>query len=310
MVALNNSSKFFFGALLLFGAMLAGCVQTTPQPSPTASPTVFPTVLPSPSAIPSPSPEPTAEPHATPLEIERLNNSQLQPGDAFLTVLTPDSFTLTASMFAGTPCSESTAYRNWTSTEGEVQVHFKHAQPPGVVCIEVLESRTFSVTLDFALVSFPLKRIKVFNNGELLKAFEFEGMFCGGIAAFQCPSAFECKLDGSYPDAGGKCTMNKTSQLLSGPLELTVGQEFKINLFSNPSTGFDWQVSMDNNYTLEYVGSKCLACGNGSVLGAGSDFEYRFKAVKPGVVTVLMEYARPWDPASAENRTQFQVVVS
>lgn len=28
---------------------------------------------------------------------------------------------------------------------------------------------------------------------------------CGGIAGIQCPSGFECKLDGDYPDAGGKC---------------------------------------------------------------------------------------------------------
>lgn len=36
-----------------------------------------------------------------------------------------------------------------------------------------------------------------------------EGKFCGGIAANllenQCPEGFYCKLDGKYPDAGGKC---------------------------------------------------------------------------------------------------------
>lgn len=34
---------------------------------------------------------------------------------------------------------------------------------------------------------------------------EVEGRFCGGIAGLACPSGFSCKLDGSYPDAGGKC---------------------------------------------------------------------------------------------------------
>jgi hypothetical protein len=29
--------------------------------------------------------------------------------------------------------------------------------------------------------------------------------FCGGIAAIACPSGLECKLDGTYPDAGGHC---------------------------------------------------------------------------------------------------------
>lgn len=32
-----------------------------------------------------------------------------------------------------------------------------------------------------------------------------EGKMCGGIAAIQCPTGFICKLDGSYPDAGGTC---------------------------------------------------------------------------------------------------------
>lgn len=36
-----------------------------------------------------------------------------------------------------------------------------------------------------------------------------EGKFCGGIAANlpenQCPSGYFCRLDGNYPDAGGKC---------------------------------------------------------------------------------------------------------
>jgi len=31
--------------------------------------------------------------------------------------------------------------------------------------------------------------------------------FCGGIAGLPCPAGFTCKLDGSYPDAGGKCVV-------------------------------------------------------------------------------------------------------
>src|SRR3989338_5757216 len=32
-----------------------------------------------------------------------------------------------------------------------------------------------------------------------------EAKFCGGIANIECPSGYTCKLDGFYPDAGGKC---------------------------------------------------------------------------------------------------------
>jgi len=31
------------------------------------------------------------------------------------------------------------------------------------------------------------------------------GQFCGGIAGIMCSSGYYCKLDGSYPDAGGVC---------------------------------------------------------------------------------------------------------
>lgn len=32
-----------------------------------------------------------------------------------------------------------------------------------------------------------------------------EGKFCGGIAGIACPDGYGCTLDGTYPDAGGKC---------------------------------------------------------------------------------------------------------
>jgi hypothetical protein len=38
----------------------------------------------------------------------------------------------------------------------------------------------------------------------------YEGQFCGGIAGVTCPQGYTCKLDGGYPDAGGKCTKNYT----------------------------------------------------------------------------------------------------
>jgi len=36
------------------------------------------------------------------------------------------------------------------------------------------------------------------------------GAFCGGIAtgAFPCDPGYSCKLDGTYPDAGGHCVKN------------------------------------------------------------------------------------------------------
>ena len=35
-----------------------------------------------------------------------------------------------------------------------------------------------------------------------------EGKFCGGIVNIACPEGYTCRLDGDYPDAGGKCVKN------------------------------------------------------------------------------------------------------
>jgi len=49
---------------------------------------------------------------------------------------------------------------------------------------------------------------------QILSTFKFtdseglEGKFCGGIAGVACPEGYTCKLDGNYPDAGGKCVKN------------------------------------------------------------------------------------------------------
>ncbi|MDP3792689.1 MAG: hypothetical protein Q8Q89_03080 [bacterium] len=48
---------------------------------------------------------------------------------------------------------------------------------------------------------------------QILSTFRFldktvGGQFCGGIAGIACPTGYDCKLDGSYPDAGGVCITN------------------------------------------------------------------------------------------------------
>ena len=47
----------------------------------------------------------------------------------------------------------------------------------------------------------------------ILSTFKFidnktEDEFCGGIAGIPCSEGYTCKLDGSYPDAGGVCVKN------------------------------------------------------------------------------------------------------
>jgi len=40
-----------------------------------------------------------------------------------------------------------------------------------------------------------------------------KNMFCGGIAGKPCPTGYDCKYDGTYPDAGGTCIKTATTSL-------------------------------------------------------------------------------------------------
>jgi putative hemolysin len=42
-----------------------------------------------------------------------------------------------------------------------------------------------------------------------------EGQFCGGIAGIPCQDDLHCKLDGTYPDAGGKCVKDCDCTLMT-----------------------------------------------------------------------------------------------
>ena len=106
--------------------------------------------------------------------------------------------------------------------------------PIGVVAKAYINLEDITVTIDDKKDNKDI-RIMIWCGGEngnpsgcekvltlLLPTFKFlnqnqdsknaEGKFCGGIAANlpenQCPSGYKCKIDGNYPDAGGKCVEN------------------------------------------------------------------------------------------------------
>ena len=82
-----------------------------------------------------------------------------------------------------------------------------------------------SVTLDPAI------------RDQILSTFKFTdtaGQFCGGIAGVMCPSGYTCKLEGSYPDAGGTCIQNSNTGTLTG--HVTIGPNCPVEKVGNPCT--------------------------------------------------------------------------
>ena len=76
-------------------------------------------------------------------------------------------------------------------------------------CMKCLGMDDVTTTIDLTKIKDLgiVKKIVIKKNGKFISEKVFEGSFCGGIAAFQCPVDYACIFDGDYPDAGGKCVL-------------------------------------------------------------------------------------------------------
>ncbi len=85
-------------------------------------------------------------------------------------------------------------------------------------------------------------------------------------------------------------------------INTTVNQEFIIALDSNPTTGYDWEASYDENMLSlekeEYNPDEKEA----GLVGAGGTQYYHFKALKVGETEITVTYKRSWETEYAEQK--------
>lgn len=93
-------------------------------------------------------------------------------------------------------------------------------------------------------------------------------------------------------------------------IEVTTGDEFKIVLDANPSTGYHWELDEDTApdtiefVSREYVADEPVAPGSG-----GSEI-WTFKALSPGDVQITLGYYPPSnEPADPQQTQTFTVKV-
>ena len=85
-------------------------------------------------------------------------------------------------------------------------------------------------------------------------------------------------------------------------INTTVNQEFIIALDSNPTTGYDWEVSYDENMiSLEKEEYNPDEKAPG-LLGAGGTQYYRFQALKVGETEITVTYKRSWETGYDEQK--------
>ncbi len=86
-------------------------------------------------------------------------------------------------------------------------------------------------------------------------------------------------------------------------ISIGVNQEFVIALGSNPTTGYRWQESHDENM-LKLMESKYELGKEAKpgVVGAGGVEYFRFKALLVGKTEITLVYKRPWEAESLDQK--------
>lgn len=70
---------------------------------------------------------------------------------------------------------------------------------------------------------------------------------------------------------------------------------FKIELNSNPTTGYQWQLAMPlETNSVSLVSSKYIPSKT-NLTGSGGKEIWKFKAVKKGKTEISFQYVRPWE---------------
>jgi inhibitor of cysteine peptidase len=94
-------------------------------------------------------------------------------------------------------------------------------------------------------------------------------------------------------------------------IRIAQGEQFKISLESNPTTGHQWQFINEVDTTIiqllerEYTPDP----NPDKLVGRGGKDQWRFKGVKKGATSISLRYLQPWDSTSVARTVEFQVEV-
>ncbi len=109
-----------------------------------------------------------------------------------------------------------------------------------------------------------------------------------------------CAVQGSKADIEIQCDDFAQNPHQTGSLEVGIGEEFTVNLCSNPSTGFQWidvvEISdseIVKQVSQEYVGP--TEKGEPPPPGTPGSQLWIFKALTGGTSTLSFEYSRDWE---------------
>ena len=98
---------------------------------------------------------------------------------------------------------------------------------------------------------------------------------------------------------GGVKAYSDSTQTIS----VETGKEFVIGLGSNPTTGYSWQVSHDVAMVeMEESWYELGKEAKEGAVGAGGVEFFKFKALKTGRTQITLDYQRPWEKVSIDQK--------
>jgi predicted secreted protein len=95
------------------------------------------------------------------------------------------------------------------------------------------------------------------------------------------------------------------------PITVATGEEFKVVLESNPSTGNQWLMARPLDERLLKLLSTEYRRGRGGAPGAGGHEVLSFKALSEGKTQIHLKYTRLWErDATPARTTNFVVMIT
>lgn len=108
------------------------------------------------------------------------------------------------------------------------------------------------------------------------------------------------------PPANGSAVLTKADN--RGEISLSPGEELKIVLRGNPSTGYLWELDRLDRTVLILRGEASFV-PDSSLTGAGGRFIFRLIAGAAGSTKIRLVYRRPWE-TGIQPLYDFQVTVT
>lgn len=102
---------------------------------------------------------------------------------------------------------------------------------------------------------------------------------------------------------------------VTDPIAVGVGQSFTFGLQSNPTTGYRWELELSNLSGMfsvvgpTYVPSPPPQPGGPPLVGSGGQECWTFQANRSGTITLMLNYRRPFEPATTPPVRTKQITV-